>query len=136
MEKTETSELKVDNELVSYKRTKKNKTVTQEFTERVYLKMVQDFIEQKKMIDKNIDAKYKSKYDEEKMDEKEIKMIGYKKDLEKSDEYEAYCKMIGIDEGYFTCGCCQSFFGDLKTIVVAKCCKFANFHRLCLTKME
>jgi len=87
------------------------------------------------MIDKNIDAKYKSKYDEEKMDEKEIKMIGYKKDLEKSDEYEAYCKMIGIDEGYFTCGCCQSFFGDLKTIVVAKCCKFANFHRFCLTKM-
>lgn len=128
-------ELKVDNDLVSYKRLKKNKTVSQNFTERAYLKMVQDFIEEKKIIDAKIDANYKSKYDEEKMDEKERKKVAQDKELEKTDEYENYCKRKGLDEGYYTCGCCQSFFGDLKTIVVAKCCRFANFHRLCLTKM-
>lgn len=127
--------LKVDNECETYKRTKKNKkTVIQKFTERVYLKMVQDFIEKKNTIDKRIDEEYKSKYDEESMSKLEKLKIVCKKDDEKSDEYKKHCKEVDIDERYFTCGCCQSFFGDLKDIVVAKCCKFANFHRLCLTR--
>ena len=129
--------LKVDNECFTYKRTKSNKkTVIQKFTERVYLKMVQDFIEVKNTIDKRIDEEYKSKYpDEESMGEIERLKIGYDKDNAKSDEYKKHCKEVDIDERYFTCGCCQSFFGDLKDIVVAKCCKFANFHRLCLTRL-
>ena len=129
--------LKVDNECFTYKRTKSNKkTVIQKFTERVYLKMVQDFIEVKNTIDKRIDEEHKSKYpDEESMGKIERLKIGYDKDNAKSDEYKKHCKEVDIDERYFTCGCCQSFFGDLKDIVVAKCCKFANFHRLCLTRL-
>jgi len=137
--KTESSGLKVDNECVTYKRTKTNskRTVIQKHTERIYLKMVQDFIEKKNTIDKRIDDEFKSKYDEvfESMSELERLKIGYDKDNAKTDEYKKHCKEIDIDERYFTCGCCQSFFGDLKDIVVAKCCKFANFHRLCLTQL-
>ena len=127
--------LKVDNDLEWYKRSRRGKTVTQKFTERVYLKMVQDFIDQKNVIDAGIDAEYDAKYDWDSMDKMKTLRTNLDKDTDKTTEYENHCRKIGFDERYFKCGCCQSFFGDLKEIVVTKCCKFANFHRLCLTKM-
>ncbi|CBY39352.1 unnamed protein product [Oikopleura dioica] len=39
------------------------------------------------------------------------------------------------DQAFFQCQCCLEFFDDLKDIVLSKCCKFANFHRDCLSKL-
>ena len=99
--------------------------------------MVQEFIKHKKMIDKNIDEKFKEIYTEEKIKkmnaDEERKML-QTIFLAKDAEFQKYFEMIDKDERYFECGCCKEYIDDLKTIVVAKCCKFANFHRNCLAK--
>ncbi|CAG5112956.1 Oidioi.mRNA.OKI2018_I69.chr2.g7113.t1.cds [Oikopleura dioica] len=130
-------ELRLDYHAPMYKRLSTNTKSgfrEQDFSEKGYVLLVEDFIKQRKVIETGFEIKWKNLHDLSNMTDEQKKINAQKKMLALDDEFQSYFAMKKRDERLFTCNCCGEYFSDLKDLVVAKCCKFANFHRHCLTK--